>query len=93
LYSLMAKKPFKPTKKEDRPMRKPKKDVIEIEGTVIENLPNANFRVRLNNGHEILGHVSGRMRMNFIRLLPGDKVLVEMTPYDLTKGRITYRAK
>jgi len=89
----MAKKPFNTTKKDDRPVRKPKKDVIEIEGTVIENLPNANFRVRLANGHEILGHVSGRMRMNFIRLLPGDKVLVEMTPYDLTKGRITYRAK
>lgn len=89
----MAKRPFKPAKKRERPAKKDKKDVIEIEGTVVENLPNANFRVRLKNGHEILGHVSGRMRMNFIRLLPGDKVLVEMTPYDLTKGRIIYRDK
>ena len=70
-----------------------KKDVIEVNGTVVENLPNANFRVRLENGHEILGHVSGRMRMNFIRLLPGDRVTVEMTPYDLSKGRIIYREK
>ncbi|MFC1721324.1 translation initiation factor IF-1 [Patescibacteria group bacterium] len=89
----MAKRPTKPQKKQERPARKQRQDVIEIEGTVIENLPNANFRVRLKNGHEILGHVSGRMRMNFIRLLPGDKVLVEMTPYDLSKGRIIYRDK
>ena len=89
----MAKRPTKPQKKQERPARKKRQDVIEIEGTVIENLPNANFRIRLKNGHEILGHVSGRMRMNFIRLLPGDKVLVEMTPYDLSKGRIIYRDK
>jgi len=89
----MAKRGYKPAKKQARPAKKDKKDVIEIEGTVVENLPNANFRVRLQNGHEILGHVSGRMRMNFIRLLPGDKVLVEMTPYDLSKGRIIYRDK
>ncbi|EKD49564.1 MAG: Translation initiation factor IF-1 [uncultured bacterium] len=68
-----------------------KGDIIEIEGTVLENLPNATFKVRLKNGHEILGHISGRMRMNFIRLLPGDDVTVEMTPYDLTKGRIVKR--
>jgi translation initiation factor IF-1 len=76
-----------------KPFRKQKKGVIEITGTVLENLPNANFKIRLENGHEILGHISGRMRMNFIRLLPGDKVLVEMTPYDLTKGRIIFRQK
>ena len=70
-----------------------KKDIIEVEGTVVENMPNATFRVRLQNGHEILGHVSGRMRMNFIRLLPGDKVTVEMTPYDLSKGRVVFRHK
>jgi translation initiation factor IF-1 len=70
-----------------------KKDVIEVEGTVIEPLPNAMFRVELKNGHRILAHVSGKIRMNFIRILPGDKVLVELSPYDLTRGRITYRYK
>ena len=69
------------------------KDVIEFEGTIIESLPNAMFRVRLENDHEILAHISGKIRKNFIRILPGDKVRVEMTPYDLTKGRITYRLK
>jgi len=69
------------------------KDVIEVEGTVIEPLPNAMFRVELENGHRILAHVSGKIRMNFIKILPGDKVTVEMSPYDLTKGRITYRFK
>lgn len=68
-----------------------KKDFIEIKGSVEEMLPNATFRVKLENGHEIMAHLSGRMRMNKIRLLPGDEVRVEMTPYDLTKGRITYR--
>jgi translation initiation factor IF-1 len=70
-----------------------KDDVIEIEGTVLETLPNAMFKVELENGHEILAHVSGKIRMNYIRILPGDKVTVEMSPYDLTRGRITYRFK
>lgn len=70
-----------------------KDDVIEIEGTVTETLPNAMFKVELPNGHQILAHVSGKLRMNFIRILPGDKVTVEMSPYDLTKGRITWRSK
>ena len=69
------------------------KDVIEVEGLVVENLPNAMFKVELENGHIILAHVSGEIRMNYIRILPGDKVTVEMSPYDLTKGRITYRFK
>jgi translation initiation factor IF-1 len=68
-------------------------DVIEIEGVVRETLPNAMFKVELENGHVILAHVSGKIRKNFIRILPGDKVTVEMSPYDLTKGRITYRFK
>jgi translation initiation factor IF-1 len=71
----------------------PKQDIIETEGTVIETLPNAMFRVELANKHIILAHISGRMRKHFIRILPGDKVLVELSPYDLTKGRITYRFK
>jgi translation initiation factor IF-1 len=71
----------------------PKKDVIEVEGTVVEALPNAMFKVRLENGHEILAHISGKLRMNFIRILPGDKVTVELSPYDLTRGRITWRKK
>ena len=70
-----------------------KDDVIQMQGEVVENLPNATFRVKLENGHVVLGHISGKMRMHYIRILPGDKVTVEMSPYDLTKGRITYRAK
>jgi len=70
-----------------------KSDVIEIEGTVVEALPNATFRVELPNSHVILAHISGKLRMNYIRILPGDKVTVEMSPYDLTKGRITWRSK
>jgi translation initiation factor IF-1 len=70
-----------------------KEDVIEVEGTVIETLPNAMFRVELTNGHRILAHISGKMRMHFIRILPGDKVTVELSPYDLSRGRITYRSK
>ena len=70
-----------------------KEDVIEVEGTILEALPNATFQVELQNGHKILAHVSGKLRMNFIRILPGDKVSIEMSPYDLTKGRITYRHK
>ena len=69
------------------------KDVIELEGTILESMPNAMFRVELENGHEILAHISGKIRKNFIRILPGDKVKVEMTPYDLTRGRITFRLK
>jgi len=69
------------------------KEVIEVEGTVIEPLPNAMFRVELPNGHKVLAHVSGKIRMNFIRILPGDRVLVELSPYDLTRGRIVYRYK
>ncbi|GAA0381120.1 translation initiation factor IF-1 [Bacillus horti] len=70
-----------------------KEDVIEVEGTVIEPLPNAMFKVELENGHKILAHVSGKIRMNFIRILPGDRVTIELSPYDLTRGRITYRYK
>ena len=68
-----------------------KQDVIEVEGKVLEALPNAMFQVELENGHVVLAHVSGKIRMNFIRILPGDKVTIELTPYDLTRGRITYR--
>jgi translation initiation factor IF-1 len=70
-----------------------KDDVIEVEGTVIEAMPNAMFQVELQNGHRLLAHISGKLRMNFIRILPGDKVTIEMSPYDLTKGRITWRSK
>ncbi|GBF31912.1 MAG: translation initiation factor IF-1 [Clostridia bacterium] len=70
-----------------------KQDVIEVEGTVIEPLPNAMFRVELQNGHKVLAHVSGKIRMNFIRILSGDRVMVELSPYDLTRGRIVYRYK
>ena len=70
-----------------------KQDVIEVEGTVVEALPNAMFQVKLENGHIVLAHVSGKIRMNFIKILPGDRVTVELTPYDLNKGRITYRFK
>jgi len=69
------------------------KDVIEVEGTVTEALPNAMFRVNLQNGHQVLAHISGKMRMNFIRVVPGDKVLVELSPYDLKRGRITRRVR
>lgn len=70
-----------------------KEDTLEIEGTVVEPLPNAMFRVELQNGHKILAHISGKMRMHYIRILPGDRVLVEMSPYDLSRGRIIYRYK
>ena len=71
----------------------PKEEAIEIEGTVIEPLPNAMFRVELSNGHQIMAHISGKMRQNFIRIYPGDKVTIELSPYDLTRGRITWRSK
>jgi translation initiation factor IF-1 len=70
-----------------------RKDVIEVEGKVVELLPNTMFRVQLPNGHNLLAHISGKMRLHFIRILPGDKVMVEMSPYDLTKGRITFRQR
>ena len=70
-----------------------KEDVIEVEGTVVEALPNTNFKVELEKGHQILAHISGKLRMNYIKILPGDKVKVELSPYDLTRGRITWRAK
>ena len=70
-----------------------KEDVIQMQGEVVENLPNATFRVRLENGHMVLGHISGKMRMHYIRILPGDKVTVELTPYALSKGRIVFRAR
>ncbi len=70
-----------------------KDDAIELEGTVVEPLPNAMFRVELENGHRVLAHISGKMRMHYIRILPGDKVVVELSPYDLSRGRITYRYK
>ncbi|HAK59759.1 MAG TPA: translation initiation factor IF-1 [Nitrospiraceae bacterium] len=71
----------------------PKEDAIEVQGTVLETLPNAMFRVEIENGHKILAHISGKMRMHFIKILPGDKVTVELSPYDLSRGRITYRFK
>ena len=71
----------------------PKKEAIEVEGVVVEALPNAMFRVELPNGHEVLAHISGKIRMHYIRVLPGDKVLIELSPYDLSRGRITYRLK
>ena len=70
-----------------------KEDVIEVEGVVVETLPNTTFKVEHENGHQILGHISGKLRMNYIKILPGDKVKVELSPYDLTRGRITWRAK
>ena len=70
-----------------------KQDVIEVEGTILESLPNAMFQVKLENGHVILAHISGKKRLNFITILPGDRVTVELTPYDLSRGRITYRFK
>jgi|SRR5271163_786963 len=81
--------------KKDRPVKNetPKEEAIEVEGTIVEPLPNAMFRVELSNGHRVLAHVSGKIRMNYIRILPGDRVLVELSPYDLTHGRITYRYK
>ena len=71
----------------------PKKETIEVEGVVVEALPNAMFRVELSNGHKVLAHISGKIRLHYIRILPGDRVLVELSPYDLSRGRITYRFK
>ena len=77
----------------EQALAKPKDDTILVEGTVVEPLPNAMFRVELENGHKVLAHISGKMRMHYIRILPGDRVQVELTPYDLSRGRITYRYK
>lgn len=71
----------------------PKEEAIQVEGTIIEPLPNAMFRVELDNGHKVLAHISGKMRMHFIKILPGDRVTIELSPYDLTRGRVTFRAK
>jgi translation initiation factor IF-1 len=71
----------------------PKEEAIEVEGTIVEPLPNAMFRVELDNGHKVLAHISGKMRMHFIKILPGDRVTIELSPYDLTRGRVTFRAK
>ena len=71
----------------------PKSEAIELEGKVLESLPNAMFRVELSNGHSVLAHISGKLRLNFIKILPGDRVMVELSPYDLTRGRITYRLR
>ena len=70
-----------------------KEDALEVEGTIVEPLPNAMFRVELDNGHKVLAHISGKMRMHFIKILPGDRVTIELSPYDLTRGRVTFRAK
>jgi translation initiation factor IF-1 len=85
--------PSSPGSIKENPLPKPKEDAIVLEGTIVESLPNAMFRVELENGHKVLAHISGKMRMHYIRILPGDKVQVELTPYDLTRGRITYRYK
>ena len=79
--------------KEEATLAKPKEDAIVLEGTILESLPNAMFRVELENGHKVLAHISGKMRMHYIRILPDDKVVVELSPYDLTRGRIVYRYK
>ncbi len=71
----------------------PKEEAIKVDGTIVETLPNASFKVELENGHQVLAHISGKMRMHFIKILPGDKVTVELSPYDLSRGRITYRYK
>ena len=85
----VAKKPTRP----ERSGKRATKEVIELEGTVLESLPNALFKVELENGHVVLAHISGKMRMHYIRIIPGDRLTLEMTPYDLTKARITFRHK
>ena len=77
----------------ENPLASPKEDAIVLEGTILESLPNAMFRVELENGHKVLAHISGKMRMHYIRILPDDRVVVELSPYDLTRGRIVYRYK
>jgi len=80
-------------RRESEKERKPKEGVIEVEGVVVEALPNTMFRVELDHQHRVLAHISGKMRLNYIKILPGDRVMVELSPYDLTRGRITYRVK
>ncbi len=92
MVATMRKKGQGHTKKKEGGQAK-KEEAIEVEGTVVEPLPNAMFRVELETGHKVLAHISGKMRMHFIRILPGDKVIVELSPYDLSRGRITYRYK
>lgn len=89
----MARKRAGHAKKKEAGQTKKKEEAIEVEGTVVEPLPNAMFRVELETGHKVLAHISGKMRMHFIRILPGDRVIVELSPYDLSRGRITYRYK
>ena len=89
----MASGQSRPRKQSESPITKSKEDAIVLEGTIVESLPNAMFRVELENGHTVLGHISGKMRRYYIRILPQDKVQVELSPYDLTRGRITYRYK
>ena len=91
--SAVADRTAVPHQRGECPLPKPKEDAIVLEGTVTEPLPNAMFRVELENGHKVLAHISGKMRMHYIRILPGDKVTVQLTPYDLSKGRIVFRAK
>jgi translation initiation factor IF-1 len=91
--AVSCRAPVRIQKSEEKPLPKPKEDAIVLEGKILESLPNAMFKVALDNGHEVLAHISGKMRMHYIRILPGDKVQVELTPYDLTRGRITYRYK
>jgi translation initiation factor IF-1 len=88
-----GRRPAKKKQPRPEPTVSPKEEAIEVEGVVVEPLPNAFFRVELSNGHKVLARVSGKIRMNFIRILPGDRVLVELSPYDLSQGRITYRYK
>lgn len=88
-----GRRPAKKKQDREKVTQSPKEEAIEVEGTVVEPLPNAFFRVELSNGHKVLARVSGKIRMNFIRILPGDRVLVELSPYDLSQGRITYRYK
>ena len=91
--AVTAKDGLRIIKRTKGPVLMPKEEAIQVEGTIIEPLPNAMFRVELDNGHRVLAHISGKMRMHFIKILPGDRVTVELSPYDLTRGRITFRAK
>jgi translation initiation factor IF-1 len=91
MHKNMFLSPNNPKTKQNMGSQNSVKEVIQVEGVVVETLPSTTFKVKLENGHEVLAHISGRMRVNYIRLLPGDKVILEMSPYDLTKGRITKR--
>ena len=92
-YESLLKRPISRPADQGTTTRMAKDDVIQMQGEILENLPNATFRVKLENGHVVLGHISGKMRMHYIRILPGDKVTVELTPYDLSRARIVFRAK